>query len=196
MTILDLLEKFPPLDFVFGHTPVQVEHFRTQQQRGDLRFEYWQHLVQLRALRTALHEGQLDEQDLLDEIADAGRAWPWWTSARRARRLPRLRHRLERLRDVQRERESEARLHLDCIERRYGDLTTLTEAEILAGEPQYWAVRLGRQLATSHLSRVLGVGEGELAAVMALPVDQQTAALAQMAQILEGSKKLLKLPSP
>ena len=191
MNLLDQLDSFQPLDFTFGHTPVQVEHFRTQQQRGDPRFEYWQHLVQLRALRAALRESQLDQQDLEAEIAAADHWWPVWNRRARRRRLPRLHHRHDQLLVNRRERESEARLHLDCIERRYRHLTGSTEAEILAGEPHYWAVRLGRQLAASHLARTLGVGEGEIAAVMALPVADQRAALLQMAQLLDGAKPLL-----
>ena len=85
---------------------------------------------------------------------------------------------------------------LDVIRNQFSDFIELSEDEIFAHEKEYWTVRLGKQLVCSQLSRQLGVSEGSLEAVLALPRPQQQEILNMFQQskslLLEGSDVLQK----
>jgi hypothetical protein len=175
--------------FKFGHTPLQVEFFQTASQQGNEKWEYWQHVLQMRALHATLCELKVSCDEALAEIQDAKRFWPPWSATRRKRRLPRLELRLSSMRRAIEEKSREAGFHMEVVDRRYGHLKHLTEDDILADEADYWVCRLGRQLGASQLGRVLGIPESEILAVLALPADQQK-------KVFEGMRLFLGAAAP
>ena len=187
---INKLELMTPINsFKFGHTPIQIEYFQTSNQQGNEKWEYWQHILQLRALHASLCEMKVSYDETVYEIDDAKSIWPLWTRKKRKRSIPRLQLKLNTIQRSIDEKTREVDCHLEVIERRYQHLKTLTEEEIIKDENAYWARRLGRQLGASHLSRLLGVSDGELLAVLSLPQDQQK-------QVFEGMRQLLGSATP
>jgi len=187
---INKLELMTPISsFKFGHTPLQIEFFQTANQQGNEKWEYWQHILQLRGLHTSLCEMKVSYDETVYEIDDAKSIWPFWTRKKRKRSIPRLQLKLNTIQRSIDEKTREVDCHLEVIERRYQHLKTLTEEEIIKDENAYWARRLGRQLGASHLSRLLGVSDGELLAVLSLPPDQQK-------QVFEGMRQLLGSATP
>lgn len=183
---LEKLEKFAPVqNFKFGHSPLQIEFFQTAKQQGSEAWEYYQHILQLKGLNMALKEMQVELFELACQIRDANKFWPIWSFKKRQELLPRLFLKEESILRTIAEKEREVNYHIAIIERRYSQFKNCSEEEIFESEKEYWTTRIGRQLATSHLSRLLQVSEGELAALMSLPVDQQK-------EILSGLKTSLK----
>lgn len=189
----ELIEKLefetPIQSFKFGHTPLQIEYFQTSSQQGNDRWEYWQHILQLKSLHSSLCDLQLSYNETLYEIEDAERFWPLWTFNKRKRCRPRLRFKLKTIQKSIDEKSREVEYHLEIIDRKYQHLKSITEDDILKEETSYWTQRLGKQLAVSHLGRILGVSEGELSAVLALPIEQQR-------QIFHGMRQLLSVTMP
>lgn len=187
---INKLELMTPISsFKFGHTPMQIEYFQTSNQQGNEKWEYWQHILQLRALHTSLCEMKVSYDETVYEMEDAQNLWPLWTRKKRKRTIPRLQLKLNTLQRSIDEKTKEVDCHLEVIERRYLHLKTLTEDEIINDEEAYWARRLGRQLGASHLGRILGVSDGELLAVLSLPPEQQK-------QVFEGMRQLLGTATP
>jgi hypothetical protein len=184
------LELMTPISsFKFGHTPLQIEFFQTANQQGNEKWEYWQHILQLRALHTTLCELKIAHDDAVYEQEDANSLWPLWTRKKRRRSIPRIQLKLNTIQRSIDEKTREVDYHLEVIERRYKHLKALTEDDILSDETSYWATRLGRQLGASHLGRILGVSESELLAVLSLPLEQQR-------QVFEGMRQLLGAATP
>lgn len=179
--IRDKLSKFEPLRrFHFGHTPFQIEHFKTTSQKGDRRFEYWQHVLQLKSLDRGIKELLLDIADIEDQIADA-KAWmPFWNRSRRKRQIPRLTHRLSTLTEGLEERKLEAVRTFEVLQRSFSDLFALTEEELFAGEGAYWVTRLTKQIQANALAMRYGITAGDVSAVMSLPEEEQAKVLASM----------------
>lgn len=175
--------------FKFGHTPLQIEYFQTANQQGNEKWEYWQHILQLRALHTTLCELKISYDEAVYEIEDAKSLWPIWSLKKRRRSIPRIQLKLNTIKRSIDEKTREVDFHLEVVDRRYGHLKDLTEEDIFKDETSYWATRLGRQLGASHLGRVLGVSEGELLAVLSLPHEQQR-------QIFDGMRQLLGAAAP
>lgn len=91
MSILDQLASLAPLqEFKFGHSPLQLEYFQVSNQMGNEKWEYWQHLVQLRALQSSIEEMEISREETLQEIKEAKAFWTPWTRVKRLRKLPRL----------------------------------------------------------------------------------------------------------
>jgi len=190
--VTDTLEKLELMkisSFLFGHTPIQIEYFQTSNQQGNEKWEYWQHLVQLKALHGALLELKISRDEAQYEIADANSFWPPWTMKKRTRRLPRLSLKLANIQRTIDEKSKEVDCHLEIIERKYKHLKNITEDAILDDEASYWSMRLGRQLGASHLGRLLGVSESEVLAVLSLPSEQQR-------QVFDGMRQILGMAMP
>lgn len=191
-TLLTKLTEFTPLnEFKFGHSPIQLEYFQTAQQRGNEKWEYWQHVLQLRSVQQSLEELKVSKDDLEYEILDALKFWPPWNLSKRKRSLPRLNLKKKYLQRSLDEKALEATRHLALINDKYAHLKELTEDDILKEEPDYWAMRLGRQLGAAHLGRVLGVSDGELLAVLSLPQEQQRQVFDSMKLLIGKSANLL-----
>lgn len=190
-TIQKLEATTPIRSFKFGHTPMQIEYFQTASQQGDEKWEYWQHILQLKALYSTLCELRVTYDELLYEEKDAIRFWPPWTKEKRYRSLARISFKLDTIQRSIEEKTREVDYHLEVIEHRYSHLKQLKEEDILKDETSYWALRLGRQLGASHLSRLLGVSESELLAVLSLPSEQQRQVFDGMRQMLRATKPLL-----
>jgi hypothetical protein len=186
---LHKLEQTPVRDFKFGHTPMQIEYFQVANQQGNEKWEYWQHLLQLKALYATLTESKITYTEISYEIEDGEAFWPPWGLKKRKRGLDRLRFKLDSIQRTIDEKTREVDYHLAVIDQRYMHLKGLKEEDILSDETSYWAMRLGRQLGASHLSKIIGVSESELLAVLALPVEQQH-------QIFEGMKRLVMAAHP
>lgn len=188
--LIDKLENETPiLEFTFGHTPMQIEYFQTSSQQGSDKWEYWQHILQLKALHNTLCELRLSYDETMHEFNDAYSFWPFWTKKKRRRSAPRLEFKLTNIQKSIAEKSRETEYHLEVINRKYQHLKDITEDEIFKDESNYWTQRLGKQLGTSHLSRLLGVSEGELLAVLALPHDQQR-------KVFDGMRQLLGITMP
>jgi hypothetical protein len=183
-TIQKLETATPIRDFKFGHTPLQIECFQTASQQGNEKWEYWQHLLQLKALYSTLCDLKVTYDEISYEIEDSKSFWPPWSYKKRKRGLARLQFKLDTIQRSTEEKTREVDYHLAVIEHRYSHLKDLREVDILKEEAPYWSLRLGRQLGASHLSRVLGVSEGELLAVLSLPEEQQH-------QVFDGMKQML-----
>ena len=197
MTLLDVdalllkVEQQTPIsEFVFGHTKTQIEYFQTSSQSGNEKWEYWQHILQLRSLHSSVREQRVALDELAYEIDDASSWWPIWSQKKRRRSLPRLSLKKESILSVIKEKTNEIRCHLEVIDRKYSHLKNLTEADILNEEGDYWAMRLGRQLGASRLSRLLGLSESEILAVLALPQEQQRKVFVGMNDLLNTSNLL------
>jgi hypothetical protein len=185
------LDQYKPLQtYAFGHTPVQITHFKTMQQNGSELFEYWHHVLQLRTLRDSLEEMELQRDDIQHEITVCEKIWPFWNFSERQRKIPRLIFQLRKINRTLVEKAREAKTHYDILKTQYSKFEDLREEEILEQDKEYWAHRLGKQLATSRMSRALGVGEGELAAVLSLPKEEQQKILQSMAHSIEDSMLL------
>lgn len=190
--LLSSLEEYAPIhSYVFGHTPLQMEYFKVSAQQGDEHFEYWHQVLQLKSLYSSLRELEIQKEEKTFELKDARSWWPFWSRRNRCQKIPRLKFELEKIEQNLAEKTREASFHLDLLKTKYSHLEHLSEQEILAKDRDYWARRLSRQLAVSHLSRVLGVGEGELGAVLSLPKEQQGEVLRSMLSLVESSKSLL-----
>jgi hypothetical protein len=189
----DTLQKLEQVTkgFKFGHTPMQIEYFQTINQQGNEKFEYFQHILQLRSLYTTLAEMKITYDEIEYEIKDTLSFWPIWNKAKRKRSYPRLKFKLESIQRSIDEKSREVEYHLDVIEKKFSHLKNLKETDILADETGYWTLRLSRQLASSHLSRLLGVSESELLAVLALPNEQQKQIFDSMKQLLGQATVLL-----
>jgi hypothetical protein len=189
--ISDTLKKLEHLtdSFKFGHTPIQIEYFQTSNQQGNEKWEYWQHILQLRSLYTTLSDLTISYNETEYELEDAESLWPIWSIKKRQRTTPRIKFKLKGIIRSLEEKEREVIYHLDVIEKKYSHLKTLTEEEILKDEASYWTLRLGRQLGASHLGKLLGISDGELLAVLSLPKDKQL-------QVFEGMRQLLGMTIP
>lgn len=191
--ILKNIDEYKPIQtFTFGHTPLQISHFKTAQQRGHEAFEFWHQVLQLRALRDSLEELDLQKDELEYEILICGKVWPFWSFSKRRRKIPRLEFQLKKVKRSILEKSREAKAHYEILKRDYAHLENMREEDILSQDKEYWTHRLGKQLAQSRLSRVLGVGEGELSAVLALPKEEQMTILKAMNGSLESSTFLPK----
>jgi hypothetical protein len=195
MTLREIIKKLetdtPIQDFKFGHTPLQIEFFQTSNQHGDEKWEYWQHILQLKTLHSTLKELEVSRDEFLGELEDANAVWPLWSRKKRLRKVPRIKLQLSNIEKSIAEKTREVNFHLEIIERKYKHLSTLTEDEIVKDDAAYWTRRLGRQLSASHLSRVLGISDGELLAVLALPLEQQQQIFSSMKQLLNKTTALL-----
>jgi hypothetical protein len=125
------------------------------------------------------------------EINDAMSLWPFWSYKKRRRSLARLRFKLDTIQRSIEEKTREVQYHLTVIDRKYSHLKKMTEDEIISSEGSYWAMRLGRQLGASHMSRIMGVSESELLAVLALPKEQQQQIFSGMRMLLTDVNKML-----
>jgi len=178
-------------DYVFGHTPTQIEHFMTTSQQGSRPFEFWQHVLQLRALYRSLQEMDLQAEDLYHRKEDASALWPFWTRKKRLRGLARIEHEAVLLSEQRREKLQEVEVHLEIIDRKYSDLKGLPEAEILRGDKDYWTTRLAKQMALGRSAMQLGVSVGDLSAVMTLDEADQKEVLNKMVGALQLHEKVL-----
>lgn len=175
-SILNELEKFSPIhDYAFGHTPLQMEYFQVSNQQGSPEFMYWQHVLQLQVLYKSIRETKIRQTELQSEIADIentlikfGEKW-----RSRKRSIPRLKFELDATESTLKQKEREAEFHYNIIRTKFSDLIEKPEKVLFESEKEYWALRLSRQLFASHMSRTLGVSEGELSAVLSLPEPMQ-----------------------
>jgi hypothetical protein len=189
--LLHRLEKHIPInEFMFGHTRTQIEYFQTSNQNGDPKWEYWQHVLQLRSLYVGVKEQKLTISEIDDDLADAVSWWPFWSRKKRKRKVARLQFNKETALRILREKTNEIQNHLDVIDKKYSEFKDLPEAEILKDEQQYWTRRLGRQLGASRLSRLLGLSESEVLAVLALPKQQQQKVFQSMQVVLNDAQLL------
>ena len=196
LPLLKELQGFGPIhDFKFGHTRTQLEYFTTANQQGNEKFAYWQHVLQLRALYLSLTEMQIKILES-DEALRSKRKW-WRFENKNQYNIRRYKLLLQRnqLSMSINEKKLEAEQHVDIINTRYQHLLELDESAILDEDQEYWAARLGRQLAVSHLARVLGIGEGEMSAVMSLPQEQRMLAIDAMREVVSDAAPLLQ-PQP
>ena len=190
--LLEEVERTTPInEFVFGHTQTQIEYFQTSSQQGNEKWEYWQHILQLRTLHSTVREQRVSLDELAFEIEDTSSWWPFWNRARRKRGLPRLLLKKDSIQKTINEKLNEIKCHLEVIDRKYSHLRKLKEEDILTDESDYWAKRLGRQLGASRLSRSLGISEGEVLAVLALPAEQQQQVVREMKELLSASVPML-----
>lgn len=188
--ILNKLEQIPSIrSFKFGHTPLQIEFFQTSNQQGNEKWEYWQHILQLRSLYISLTELKVSRDEVIYELEDAKSFWPFWSINKRKRLIPRLQLKLNNFLRSLEEKTREVECHIEVIERKYNHLKDIREEDILSTETSYWTTRLSRQLGASHLGRLLGVSESELLAVLALPKEDQQS-------IFDGMKQLLSVTAP
>lgn len=191
--LLEELQDFEPIhDFKFGHTRTQLEYFTTASQQGNEKFAYWQHVLQLRALYLSLTEMQIKLLESDEEFRSTRKWWRFESKAQYNIRRLRLTLQREQLRMSVNEKRQEAKSHLEIIRTRYAHLQALDESDILAEDKEYWATRLGRQLAVSHLARVLGIGEGEMSAVMALPQEHRMHAISAMRGVVADAAPMLQ----
>lgn len=173
--MLQELRSFDPIhSYHFGHTPFQVEHFQTSNQKGCPEFEYLQHVLQLKALYNALEEIAIELKEIQYSIKKNSSLWPPWGFQDRFIKVPRLRLREKALLNGRAQKEREAKAHLEIINNKFHHLVGTTEDQLWErADKDYWTTRLSRQLLCSNLARILGVGEGVLEAVVALPESQQ-----------------------
>lgn len=191
-TTIQKLETATPINgFKFGHTPMQIEYFQTANQQGDEKWEYWQHILQLKSLHSSLCELKVTYDEVQYDIQDAVRFWPPWSRTKRMRSVARLQFKLTTIKRSIEEKTREVDYHLEIIENKYQKLKQLKEEDILRDEASYWSIRLGRQLGASHLGRILGVSESELLAVLSLPSEQQRQVFKSMRQMLRATNPLL-----
>lgn len=174
MDLLTKLSSFKPLqEFRFGHSPLQIEYFKTLQQNGSIVFTYWQHVLQLKGLYNSIQELQLDLKDVEDDLADANHFFPFWSLGKRKRKIPRLQFKKKAIEEAIEQKTREANVTYSIIQEKFSDCLDLTEDEIFSQEKEYWTIRLGKQLVCSQLARKLGIPEGNLEAILALPEAQQ-----------------------
>jgi hypothetical protein len=190
--VLSQVEQTTPVgEFVFGHTQTQIEYFQTSSQHGNEKWEYWQHILQLRTLHSTVREQRVSFDELIFEIEDASSWWPFWNQAKRKRGLPRLLLKKDSIQKTINEKLNEIKCHLEVIDRKYSHLKDLKEKDILSDESGYWTKRLGRQLGASRISRLLGISEGEVLAVLALPTEQRQQVFREMGDLLSTSIPML-----
>jgi hypothetical protein len=165
--ILSKLENFKPIkDYCFGHTPMQISCFQTTAQKGSRKFEYWQHVLQLKGLYRTIKESELDLADIKRELLFWSNKWAFWRSRVK---IPRLIWKVELVEQTIKEKSKEAERHLSIINEFYFDLITSTEDDILKEEADYWVSRLSRQMAFSNLAQKFHIPVGDMTAVMSLP---------------------------
>lgn len=187
--LLSKLDTYKPLkEYTFGHTPLQMSVFKTTQQQGCETYEYWHQVLQLRSLKDSLEELNIQSSELADEINNCKSIWPIWSRKKRQKKIPRLEFQLKKITRSISEKSREAEFHYNLLQDRYKHLENLSEAEILEKDKDYWIHRLRKQVAISQLSRKLGVGEGELSAIVSLPLESRQKIL----QGIEENKFLLK----
>lgn len=171
MDIIEKLENFKPIkDYCFGHTPLQIEHFQTNSHKGSRKFEYWQHVLQLKGLYRAIKELDLDFEEAKNELVFRTKWWAFWRSRKK---VPRLTWKVELLGQTLKEKSTEADRHLKIIDEKYFDLKTISEEDILKEEENYWITRLSRQMAFANLANKFHLPVGDITAVMGLPNDLQ-----------------------
>ncbi len=190
-TINNLTMSTPILDFKFGHTKLQIEHFQIVNQKGNAYWEYWQHLLQLKALYATLRELLISYDETTADINDCLRLWPICSYRKRKRKYPRLEFKLECTTNSILEKSREVSFHLDVINKNYAHLLSLTEDDILNTEIDYWSLRLSRQLSAGVLSRQLNIPESEILVILSLPLDQQKHIFSSMQSILNTTVPLI-----
>lgn len=178
---LPLLEKLH-----LGHTPFQIQYFKTTQQRGSKKFEYWQHLIQIKSLAKTVEDLNFDLEEALLEKKELNR---WWKkSSRNTLKLKRLE---AKVRDLQRsldDKELECQRHVTLVKTDFSDMLHLTENEILKDEEQYWIQRLSRQLAFNRLAMEKGLSSGDVQAVASLPPETTQKILIEAQNLLNTGK--------
>lgn len=191
MSVIQQLDNFAPLKtYSLGHTPFQIEHFKTTSQRGSPKFEYWQHVVQLKAFWRSLKATELDLDDARAEV-ESQASWVFpWNKDRKKRALNRAKLKLEELETAFKEKSLEAQRHLDVIDRNYKEFVSLTEEEILQDEEFYWVTRLSRQIAFSALAAKTAINVGDLTAMASLPDALQKRVLQAVRGVLEDHARL------
>lgn len=183
---LNELDAYQPLQkYHFGHTPLQMSAFKTTQQQGCETYEFYHQVLQLRSLRDTLEELQIQKDELSMDLKHCSRTWPFWSYSSRRRRIPRLKFQLKKLESSLAEKTREAHFHFSLLKTKYKHLENLSENDILAKDTDYWIHRLRKQIMVARLSRQVGVGEGELSAVLALPAHEQKMVL----EVLEVEEK-------
>jgi len=191
MSIINRLDKFEPLrTYSLGHTPFQIEHFKTTSQKGSRKFEYWQHVVQLKAFWRSLKVSELDIEEAQAEVERLSKWHFFWNKARKTRELKRAKLKLEELQTGFKEKSLEAKRHMDLIDRDFKDLVSLSEDEILQDEEFYWITRLSRQIAFSALAGKTGINVGDVTAMASLPEDLQKSVLQAVRGVLADHAKL------
>jgi len=186
--ILRELDSYEPLQkYHFGHTPLQMSAFKTTQQQGCETYEYWHQVLQLRSLRDTLEEMQIQRDEVSQELRESSKSWPFWSYKSRQKKVPRLKFQLKKIESTLAEKTREAQFHYELLKTKYKHLECLSEKEILEKDADYWVHRLRKQVVVSRLSRQVGVGEGELSAILALPADARK----QVLEGLEENKLLL-----
>jgi len=191
---LEELEKEIPLlsSLHLGHTPFQIEFFKTTQQRGCRKFEYWQHLIQIKSLARALEDNLFDlEETKLD--LDQMKSWWKLSTARRKLKIRRVEAKIRDLAKSKADRDLECQRHVEIIKRDYSDLLSMSENEILKDEEQYWVNRLSRQLAFNRFAAEKGLSPGDVQAVASLP-PQTTQKILQEAHSLLATGVLWSVP--
>ena len=172
--IKDRLANFSPLStYNFGHSPIQIEHFKTAQQTGNRNFEFWHHVLQLKAINCSITELTFDLEEA-EFILEGCRAfWPPWTRSKRKRKKVKLEWQVEQRESSLRQKYHEAELTLDIIEKKFSDLISATEQQLFKSEREYWVTRFSRQLAAAQIARHLGTSTGDIQSIMALPDEDQ-----------------------
>lgn len=171
--IISQMEAEIPLlrDMRSGHTPIQIEFFKTAQQKGSRKFEFYQHLVQMKALAHTVRTLWLDIEEAEICVAETRSLWNmlFCSPARRHLKRKRLELKLSDLRQSLADAELELSRHLKVVITTFGDLLKSSESDILDAEAEYWVHRLARQLAYARIAAEKGVPAGEVAAIAALP---------------------------
>lgn len=192
MDILSQIEKEIPLlkELHLGHTPMQIEYFKTAPQRGNRKFEFLQHLIQMKALSSAVRELWFDVEEAQIDLESCS-WWKFWVRpSRRALQRKRLGHKLENLKRKLDDIQVELTGHLRVVLTKFGDLLELSEQEILRDEGEYWVHRLAGQLAHAKLALQHGLPAGEVAAVAALPSALRSKIWEEAQKLFLGQKQL------
>ena len=184
MDILSQLEETIPLlsEMHLGHTPFQIEFFKTAQQKGSRKFEYWNHLVQMKSLEHSIRSLWLDIEEI--EISMNCLWRRLFGGARGKLKNKRLDFQLTGLKISLAEKELEISRHLKIVLRDFGDLLGASEKDIMDADEEYWVHRLSRQLAYHKIAVTLGLPVGEVASISVLPEHLAI-------QVLEEAKKLM-----
>jgi len=118
--IIYKLEQDTPIkSFKFGHTPIQIEYFQTSSQQGNEKWEYWQHILQLKALHSALCELKISYNETNYDLKDANTIWPFWSYDKRKRSIPRIQFKLDSIQKSIDEKTRESEYHIEIIDRKY-----------------------------------------------------------------------------
>jgi len=188
--IINELDNFNPIkEFKFGHTPLQIEFFQTNTHKGSRKFEYWQHVLQLKSLRKIIKETEFDIEDAKRELKKANKFLPFFTRSERKLLIPRLSWKVELLNQQLQEKITEAKRHLDIIKKHYADLKDITEDEIFEDEQNYWVTRLTRQITFAHLANKFQLPLGDITAIMSLPNNLQIEILNKAVEFMKEPEK-------